>query len=197
MKKSSLLSLPPELRNHIYEVVAADTERLIIRRGSTGPHPFNQVCHQIQDEFGSIFAACIKDNTPTVEPRTILIQLENFDFTSTVQAIDRCLHSLKTIFEVEVRISKQLYRRDWEKVWPWVHFCDELARQGDGSHMEIQSKYSIRGASGVCNSHVARHELYIESVPYILHGNSGGAQTSAGYRQIEKIRAAIGGGILL
>lgn len=60
-----LLSLPPELRNHIYEIVAANTERLTVRHGSVRPHPFSQVCHQVQDKFGSIFAACVNDSIPT------------------------------------------------------------------------------------------------------------------------------------
>lgn len=195
-KRSLLLSLPPELRNHIYEIVAADIDQLTIRRGSVRPHPFSHVCRQIQDEFGSIFAASIKDQVPTVKPKTILIQLDDFDFSSTVQAIDRCIHNLETAFEIEVRVTKQLYRSDWEKFWPWIRFCDELAFQRDGAVGEVRSKYTVHAALGTCNTHVACHELYIESVPYILHGNSGGTHTSAGYRQIEKIRAALGGGLL-
>ncbi|KAK4635281.1 hypothetical protein CLAFUW4_01399 [Fulvia fulva] len=163
-----LLSLPPELRNHIYEIVAANTERLTVRHGSVRPHPFSQVCHQVQDKFGSIF------------PKTILVQLEDFNFVSAVQAIDRCIHDMETIFEIEVRVTKQLYRSEWEKVWPWTRFCDELC-----------FGYTVHVPLGTCNAHVARHELYIESAPYILHGNSGGTQTSAGYRQNEKIRAAL------
>lgn len=191
VSRSALLSLPPELRNQIYDLVASDTEQITIRNGAVLPHSFSQVCRQIRNEFGPLFKAMTKQSPPYLSPATIKIQLENFDFNQTVQAIDRCRHDSNTRFEVEIWVTKQLHRSDWEKMWSWVSFCDELAYRKDAYDEKVLATYKIGQKFGSCNVYAACHEMYIEVVPYILNGNARGGCTSAGYEQIEKMRLAL------
>lgn len=192
---SMLLSLPPELRNQIYDLVAVDTEQVTIRNGAVLPHSFSQVCRQIRNEFGTLFAAITKQSPPYLAPSTIKIQLENFDFNRAVQAIDRCRHDSNTRFEIEVRVTKQLHRTEWEKMWSWIHFCDELSYRKDAPPEDVKATYKILKEIGACNVFAACHEMYIEVVPYILNGNASGGCTSAGYDQIEKMRLALSSAI--
>lgn len=191
MPPSALLSLPAELRNIIYDFVAAGTEQITIRNGNVQPHPFSQVCRQIRSEFRTLFAAIAQRSPPYLAPKTIQIQLENFDFSRTVQAIERCLYNSDTRFEVEVRVTKQLHRAEWEKMWSWIDFCDELSYRKDAPAAELHTSYEIHKNTGVCNSHAASHEMYIEVVPYILNGNAREGCPSTGYDEIVKMRAAL------
>lgn len=191
MSRSALLTLPPELRNQIYDLVASDTEQVTIRNGAILPHSFSQVCRQIRNEFGPLFMATTKQSPPYLAPATIKIQLENFDFDQTIQAIDRCRHDSNTKFEIDVWVTKQLHRSDWEKMWSWVRFADELAYRKDAMDEKVQAMYKVGQKLGSCNVYAACHEMYIEVVPYILNGNARGGCTSAGYEQIEKMRLAL------
>lgn len=123
-------------------------------------------------------------------PRKITLQILNFDF-------DRCVKTLTTnigggslcdtAFEIQERVSKQLFRSDWKKMWSWVHCCD-LSITGDEN---LAAKYIVGLRLAACDPAAASHELYVEAVPYVLKGYNGLRRTSAGYTEIEKMRAAL------
>lgn len=54
-KKSQLMRLPAELRNHIFDIIAEHTDNIIIQEGKILLPALAQVCHQIRAEFSSIF----------------------------------------------------------------------------------------------------------------------------------------------
>lgn len=191
MSPTTLLTLPPELRNQIYDLVAGDTEHITIRNGVILPHSFSQVCQQIRNEFGPLFTAMSKQSPPYLAPATITIQLQDFDFNQTVQAVDRCRHDSNTRFGIEVWVTKQLHRSDWEKMWSWVNFCDERSCRKDAPAEKVLATYQVHQKLGTCNVYAACHEMYIEVVPYILNGHVRGGCTSAGYEQIEKMRSEL------
>lgn len=192
---TTLLTLPPELRNQIYDIVAGDTEQITIRNGVIVPHSFSQVCRRTRNEFGPLFTAMSKQSPPHLAPTTIKIQLENFDFNQTVQAVDRCRHDSNTRFDIEVWVTKQLHRLEWKKMWSWVNFCDELSYRKDAPAEKVTATYLVDQKLGTCNVCAACHEMYIEVVPYILNGNARGGRTSAGYEQIERMRSALSSAI--
>ena len=82
---SALLVLPPELRNHIYDIVRADqTDYTTIRitNGSFVLHPLTRTCRQFRQESSSVLQPDKLDNTSWV-----IAQVLDFKFDALNKAL--------------------------------------------------------------------------------------------------------------
>ncbi|KAI5370857.1 hypothetical protein Slin14017_G017360 [Septoria linicola] len=190
---SPLLNLPGELRNMIYDMVFADTQRLLIRDGKIVDHALAQVNQQIRSEFRPILfpqnSLAMGEKYPT--PVNIALQLCDFDFLSTMEVLDRCAVTPSTNFHIQVKVTKQLHRDEWKKLWPWVQFCDRLMPKESYQGKTLSTSYAVDLELHRCNPYAASHELYVETMPYILRGAGGPHGMFSGYEEIGKIRAAL------
>ncbi|KAM3415633.1 hypothetical protein BST61_g9154 [Cercospora zeina] len=198
---SPFLNLPGELRNMIYDTIASGTEQLIIRNGKIVEHPLAQVNKQIRLEFSPVFLATLPPSSSTrivngttkrFAPEIIIWQLQNFDFEQSIQLLERCIVTPNTKFEIQVRVTKQLIRDDWKKLWPWVQLCDTLMPKAEFQGKTLASRYTVElEGNGTCNAYAASHELYVETLPYILKGAGGPHGMFSGYEEIAKMRYAL------
>lgn len=194
---SPFLNLPGELRNIIYDTIASDTEQLVIRNGKIVDHPLAQVNRQIREEFGPIFLGTFSlssNNNPSTKrfaPEKIIWQLQNFNFAESIQVLERCLVTPTTKFNIRVGVTKQLHRDNWKKLWPWVQFCDSLMPKAEYQGKTLATRYEVELECKACNPYAASHELYVETLPYILKGAGGPHGMFSGYEEIAKIRYAL------
>lgn len=189
MATPTILKLPGELRNMIYDHIASETKAITIREGSILPHPLAQTCRQLRQEFSSF-----QPGKHILKPARTTMQIRDFDFDQSVEALKRFVDATEFSFHIQVKVTKQLGREQWEKMWSWVHFSDSLSvSNGSVAARKVETSYTVRTKLQACNPQAACHALYVEVVPYILKGGVGRGQTSAGYEQIEKMRAALAG----
>ncbi|KAF2210968.1 hypothetical protein CERZMDRAFT_85871 [Cercospora zeae-maydis SCOH1-5] len=198
---SPFLNLPGELRNIIYDCIAWDTEQLVIRNGKIVEHPLAQVNKQIRVEFSPVFLAILPSSSSTqivdgtiqrFAPEKIIWQLQNFDFEQSIQVLERCIVTPNTKFDIQVRVTKQIQRDDWKKLWPWVQLCDALMPKAEFQGKTLASKYAVElECNRTCNPYAASHELYVETLPYILKGAGGPHGMFSGYEEIAKMRYAL------
>ncbi|PPJ56120.1 hypothetical protein CBER1_02118 [Cercospora berteroae] len=199
---SPFLNLPGELRNMIYDTIASDNGQLVIRNGKIVDHPLVQVNRQIRSEFNPVFlgifqlSSTANENSPASRrfaPDKIIWQLQNFNFAQSIQVLERCVVTPVTKFDIQVRVTKQLHRDDWKKLWPWVQFCDILMPKAEYQGKTLATKYEVQLECKACNPYAASHELYVETLPYILKGAGGPYGMFSGYEEIAKIRYALRG----
>lgn len=100
----------------------------------------------------------------------------------------------ESTFDIQIRVSKPIGRAEWQGIWSWIHFCDSLSVcNGNIGATKIDSRYTVDADLFACGPHAACRALYVEVIPFVLKGGAGRGQTSAGYKQIEKMRAALAG----
>lgn len=61
-QNSTLLSLPPEIRNSIYELVCTNVEKAVVLADHTPyiagfKHPLSRTCRQLHQEFAPVYRA--------------------------------------------------------------------------------------------------------------------------------------------
>jgi hypothetical protein len=150
------------------------------------PHPLALVSRQIQQEFLPLFLG------RRLWPDRITLQVVDFDFESSVAVLQRSTSDCNPQFDVQVRVGRQLRREQWQRIWSWVRHWDSL-KLCDNGNMAVtpRPKYSVSMEFGVCNTHVALHELYVEAVPYLLKSGIGQNSSSLGYREISAMKDAL------
>lgn len=189
---SPLLNLPGELRNLIYDMVVADMEDIIIREGVMVQHPLAQVNRQIRSEFRPIFNGATTTQEKPFRPTKIEWHLRDFDCKGIIDLLNRCVITPSIKFDIHVKVTKQIHREDWRKLWPWVQFCDHLMPKNlQHQGKTLPSTYSLDLGLNRCNPYTASHELYAETMPYILKGAGGRFGMFSGYEEIQKIRCAL------
>ncbi|KAK4548839.1 hypothetical protein LTR36_008612 [Oleoguttula mirabilis] len=108
----SLMSLPGELRNHIYRLALLSPSRVQIRHDTVGQPGLLQTCHQIRNEAKPIY---YKENEFTVT-------VTNFDFGLDMFFIQQCIPH--TQIEVCVQLV-HIGRGSWEHLLRGLKNCHE------------------------------------------------------------------------
>lgn len=187
MVAPSLLTLPGELRNLVFEQVVSNMD-ITIREGTIVTPPFAQTCRRLRREFLSFFRA----SEQNLKPKRTTIQICNFDFARTVDTLSSSCDVADSSFDIQIRVSKPMGRAEWHGIWSWVHFCDSLSLRHDNvGASKTDSTYSVEANLAASDLEAALRALYVEVIPFVLKGGAGRGQTTAGYQQIEKMRAAL------
>ncbi|KAF7194874.1 hypothetical protein HII31_03795 [Pseudocercospora fuligena] len=164
-----IMDLPGELRNMLFETLANDMDHVVIHNGKIVPHPFAQANQQARQEFGWIFNSLPRGQKKLLRPDRVTVQVNDYDFKSAVDALAHCVIGPATKFEIQVRVTKQLFRCEWEKIWPWIEYCDRLMPREEFQGAKIRSNYTVQLELSACNPYAASQELYIEVMPYVCN----------------------------
>ncbi|KAK4546963.1 hypothetical protein LTR36_001695 [Oleoguttula mirabilis] len=117
-----LLNLPPELRNSIYEYVASGNERARFNEHGLVPHALAQTCHQICNEFESIYQHTTKSSM-----RTLRVRIVDFDFQPFIAYLTNGFpnaRSLQTI-KFDIFLTETIVAEKVRGVKEWLEFCEE------------------------------------------------------------------------
>lgn len=152
-KQASLLGLPAELRNEIYDCVAAQPGKIIIREQKIVSPPFARICRQTRSESLPLFQA-----SSGCRPTAIKFYIQNLDFCGLTEQLKSFTLPIRTprgpritltvVLEVdkyEMTVSKEKALSDWCKFYE--HARDRLP---------LVYKYEVRVACEVLGSKQTR-----------------------------------------
>ena len=149
----SLLSLPGEIWNNIYDCVVElvgptavvdelafstlDKENPLDLQYTRIPHPLNQVCSQIRKEFQSLLDTC---TLPTCDISTTVV---DFDFGPLLRFMEEHPSETTRRIEIKLKLSKTTLTRNFDDVFlverleRWLGSCESPTFSGfwiRGSH---------------------------------------------------------------
>ena len=124
------LDLPGELRNAVYEEIAASTDTVVFRNGSPVPPPLSRVCRQVRSEFLSVL------NSDVFSPTTVDMKVKDFDFASVYATIKQMMQIIPPPGQ-KLRLNVLIDRLDHarRRVSP---LAIELARVSNGRTQTLQ-----------------------------------------------------------
>ncbi|KAK4888383.1 hypothetical protein LTR27_012706 [Elasticomyces elasticus] len=130
-RPSSLLALPAELRNKIYEFYISDTETApILANGSVGEISLARVNHQLRREMLEMWQTQYQSAVKVIE-----FKVHNFDFDHVIEYLKQSRAEVRDILEkgrLDIRLTfstkmsisgEAVYGRYRQTLQNWMDFC--------------------------------------------------------------------------
>ena len=146
--KPLILDLPAELRNQVYEIIAAEPGTVKIRCGRLLPHPLLRVSRLIRGEFKPIHDAALGE----LHPDCVEITIHNFDFDKTIGLLSACLAETPPRFTVLLQITKEysdeysdVEEQDTRQLLSWFKYLYMLRWATDS----VETSYKVDTRSAI------------------------------------------------
>lgn len=143
-KQASLLGLPAELRNEIYDCVAAQPGEIIIREGKIVPPALARTCRQIRSEFLPLF-----QTSSGCRPTAVKVYVKDLDFCGLTDQLKRFSLPTRTPRGPQVSLTAALEVNKYEMtvsketaLSDWCQFHTHASR----NHLALVYKYEVRVA---------------------------------------------------
>lgn len=161
-RQASLLGLPAELRNEIYDCVAAQPGKIIIREQKIVPPALARTCRQIRSEFLPLFQA-----SSGYRPTAIKFYVKNLDFCGLTDRLENFTLPMRTPRGPRIPLAVALEVDEYAMTWSKCQALSDwrgFYRHARGP-LPLVYKYEVRVA---CDALGSRKSEEVASVLELL-----------------------------